>query len=162
MDFRTVAIHQIINLSPNIRRIIFSGESLNNFPENYETAHVKIIVLKESEFQNFTFSPKEKSRMRSYTIKKFNTKKQKLTIDFVINEHKGLITDWATNAKIGDHVAIGGPGVIKYKNLNAKWHLLIGQYYCPFLLLLPQLKNCPKMQLALSFYKFHLKMIYKK
>lgn len=124
---RTTYVSRIQDLTPHMRRITLSGDDLINFPTEYESAHVKVLVLNNQESSTkLTFNMNMKKRMRSYTVRKFNIEKSELIIDFAINDHKGLVADWAANAKIGDHIGIGGPGPTKYKGLEADWHLFAG------------------------------------
>ncbi len=125
--FIETQVFDIKDLSPHMRRIVFSGESLKQFPENYESAHVKLLVLEPNEdASDLTPGPDLKKRMRSYTVRKFDVENQQLTVDISVNKHKGVITDWAIKAKLGERIAVGGPGPIKYKDLHADWHLLAG------------------------------------
>lgn len=124
---RLTQVIEIKDISPHMKRIVLSGDDLKDFPVDFETAHVKVLVLQpEEKMFSLTLNLGAKKRMRSYTVRKFDAFNHRLTIDFAVNDHEGLIANWAVNAQIGDRVAIGGPGPIKYKDLNADWHLLAG------------------------------------
>ena len=120
-------INSIKDLSPHMRRIVFTGESLKEFPAGYESAHIKVIIPKAGELApSLELSAEHKKRMRSYTVRAFDQMRYLLTVDFAVNDHKGLVADWALQAKVGDYAVIGGPGPIKYTDLNADWHLFAG------------------------------------
>lgn len=67
-----------------------------------------------------------KKWMRSYTIRAFNPNTLKLSIDFAVNDHQGLASNWALNAKVGDYLGIAGPGDTKHTDMNAPQHLFFG------------------------------------
>ena len=123
---RVLSVHDI---SPHMRRIILTGDSLTDFPENKESAHVKAIFPDPNAN---TKKPKLglylgfKKYMRSYTIRAFDKKSLALTIDFAVNDHRGLASNWALEAKPGDYLGIAGPGEAKHSDLNANNHLFFG------------------------------------
>ncbi|WP_341205819.1 siderophore-interacting protein [uncultured Psychrosphaera sp.] len=126
---RMTEVLSVIDLSPHMRRIILTGDALADFPEGKESAHVKAI------FPNPNSDNKKpklglylgfKKFMRSYTIRAFNKQNLTLTIDFAVNDHQGLASDWALNAKQGDYLGIAGPGDPKHTDLLADKHLFFG------------------------------------
>ncbi|GHB77410.1 siderophore-interacting protein [Psychrosphaera saromensis] len=127
---RMTQVISIEDLSPHMRRITVTGESLTDFPQDRESAHVKVIFPKPDAIDNkpmlgiyFGF----KKWMRTYTVRKFDQKELQLTLDFAINDHEGLASNWAAKAKEGDYIGIAGPGSkIKHTNLNAEHHIFIG------------------------------------
>ncbi|GHB72443.1 siderophore-interacting protein [Psychrosphaera saromensis] len=119
---RVTQVSNIIELSSHLRRIVLSGDSLNGFPTGQEGAHVKVVLPSEQQ----TNSADKNQKMRSYTIRSFNQDTLELTLDFVINRHKGPATDWAKNAKLGDQLAIAGPGPLKITDYNQSSYLLVG------------------------------------
>ena len=112
---RLTHVSQVIDLSPHLRRIVVTGDSLNDFPIDQEGSYVKVVIEKEGEVV-----------MRSYTIRLFDQQKNELSLDFVINRHQGPATDWAQNAKIGDSIGIAGPGPMKITNYDHHSYLLVG------------------------------------
>ena len=124
---RLTQVCEISDLSTHMRRIVLKGDDLNDFPEDLESAHVKVVVPKPGESRpNLGFGLGLKKRMRSYTIRKFDKVHKQLTIDFAVNDHQGMATDWAKSAQVGDYLGIAGPGKTKHTDYFAHWHLLIG------------------------------------
>ncbi|GHE94854.1 siderophore-interacting protein [Thalassotalea profundi] len=126
---RMTQVLEVNDLSPHMRRIVLTGSSLSDFPENKESAHVKLI------FPNPNINDKKprlgmyfgfKKWMRSYTVRSFEPQKLTLTIDFAVNDHQGLATHWALQAKAGDYLGIAGPGDTKHTDLFAETHLFFG------------------------------------
>ncbi len=124
---RMAQIACINDLTPHMRRIVLTGDDLRDFPQGKESAHVKVIVPKPGEDKpRLTFSPDMKKWARSYTVRKFDPVSHELTIDFAVNDHNGLVSNWALLAKPGDLVGIAGPGPTKHTNYHADWHLIVG------------------------------------
>lgn len=125
---QVLSVHQ---LSPHMKRIVLTSDDLSSFPENRESAHIKVIFpnpnskdLKPRLGFYFGF----KKWMRSYTVRAFNKRTSALTIDFAVNDHQGLASNWANTAKIGDYLGIAGPSERKHTNLNAHKHLFLGDF----------------------------------
>lgn len=126
---RMTQVKSIQDISPHMRRIVVTGKSLDDFPSDRKSAHVKVIFpnpSKESGKPKLGLYPGFKKWMRSYTIRGFDRETGELSLDFAINDHKGLASHWAENAKIGDYLGIAGPGDVKHTNMEAKHHLFFG------------------------------------
>lgn len=119
-NVRATHVSQIIELSPHLRRIVVSGDSLSDFPIAAEGSYVKVVLPSLSQQED------DVKKMRSYTIRAFNPNTKELALDFVINRHKGPATHWASNANVGDSVGIAGPGPMKMNNYDHHSYLLIG------------------------------------
>lgn len=126
---RMTQVLSVIDLSPHMRRITLTGVSLADFPEGKESAHVKAIFPAPNSNNK---KPKLglylgfKQFMRSYTIRSFDKENLSLIIDFAVNDHQGLATNWALAAKVGDYLGIAGPGDVKHADLHANNHLFFG------------------------------------
>ena len=102
------------HLTPNILRVTLGGPGLATFPENQESAYIKLIL------------PREEGAplMRTYTIA--TQRSREIDVDFALHAARGPATDWALSARPGDPVMIGGPGPSKLINRDADWFLLAG------------------------------------
>lgn len=119
-------VARIENLGPHMQRIILQGDDLSDFPTDYESAHFKAVFPQLGQDKpKLGIYPGFKKWMRSYTVRAFNDQTKELTVDFAINDHVGLATNWAKNAQLGDYLGVAGPGEAKYPNYHADWHLLI-------------------------------------
>lgn len=116
-NVRLTNVSEVIDLSPHLRRIIVTGDSLKEFPVGQEGTYVKVVLQQEGE----DFLTK-----RSYTIRSFNPETTELALDFVVNRHDGPATNWAKAAKVGDKVGIAGPGPFKLNNFMHHSYLLVG------------------------------------
>ena len=126
MKMRMTQVARIEDITPHMRRIVLAGDDLNDFPANQEGAHFKAIFPQPGQtkpklgnYQGF------KNWMRSYTIRAFDDSSKELSVDFAVNDHEGLATNWASNAKVGDYLGVAGPGDIKHTNYHADWHFFV-------------------------------------
>lgn len=126
MKMRMTQVVRIEDITPHMRRIVLTGEDLIDFPTNQESAHFKAIFPKPGQIKpKLGLYPGFKKWMRSYTIRAFDEYSKELSVDFAVNDHKGLATNWASNAKEGDYLGVAGPGDTKHTNYNAHWHLFV-------------------------------------
>ncbi|WP_137673985.1 siderophore-interacting protein [Agarivorans sp. Toyoura001] len=114
---RLTHVSNIVELSPHLRRIVVTGDSLGDFPIGKEGAHVKVVLQQ---------STQKDPILRSYTIRSFSAETKELALDFVVNRHSGPATDWAKNAKVGDSLGIAGPGPMKLTQYQHDSYLLVG------------------------------------
>jgi NADPH-dependent ferric siderophore reductase len=126
---RMTEVLTINDISPHMRRITLTGDALTDFPEDKESAYVKAIFPDPNSSEKtpkLGFHLGFKKFMRSYTVRAFDKKNKTLAIDFAVNDHQGLATNWASQAKPGDLLGIAGPGDTKYPDLFAQKHLFFG------------------------------------
>ena len=67
----------------------------------------------------------EKPSMRDFTPRRFDRNSRTLCIDFALHE-AGPATQWATSARVGDVLQIGGPRGSTVVPDDFDWYLLIG------------------------------------
>lgn len=104
---RAVTVARIEQLSPLMRRIIFTGEALTGFGPARPSAHIKLIF---GELPAGGLRPDQpRPNMRTYTPRHFDADRQELAVDFLLHG-TGLASEWASRAKVGDCLHIGGPG----------------------------------------------------
>lgn len=126
---RLTQVHTVQDLGPHMRRIVLRGDDLKDFPVGQESAHVKVIVPQPGETKpKLEFNFGAKKWIRSYTVRAFDAKQHRLTIDFSVNNHSGIVADWAVQARPGDYLGIGGPGPVKHTDFSADWHLIVGDF----------------------------------
>lgn len=112
---RDLTIETIEALTPNMRRIVFRSPDLTDFVSGSPDDHIKIFL------PGADGSP----IMRDYTPRRFDNAGTSLTIDFALHE-AGPVTAWAMDAKVGDHLAIGGPRGSAIIPDVFDWYVLIG------------------------------------
>ncbi len=104
---RQVTVQTIEQVTPRVRRIVFSGETLAGFSVSRPGAHIKLLFGADT---NGAADPKKmRSQMRTYTPRSFNPDTNELTVEFVLHGN-GLASTWASQAQVGAPLTVAGPG----------------------------------------------------
>ena len=112
---RVLTVSDASYLTPNMRRLVLTGDDLADFDSAGFDDHVKVILTDAS----------GNREMRDYTPRRFDRESRMLTIDFAMHD-AGPITNWARNAHHGDQVTIGGPRGSSVVVPEVRRFLLIG------------------------------------
>ncbi len=112
---RTLTVESTVRLTPNMLRISFTTEDLGDFVSLSADDHVKLFVPVDG-------GP---DCMRDYTPRLFDTARGMLAIDFALHD-AGVATGWATAARVGDRLDIGGPRGSAILPSDFDWYRLIG------------------------------------
>lgn len=113
---RVATVAGIERLTPAMIRIHFRSDELRDFESAGPDDHVKLFIPGEAG------ADVEK---RDYTPRSFDPRQGSLEIDFALHD-AGPATAWATAAKIGDQLQIGGPRGSTIVADDFDWYLLIG------------------------------------
>jgi NADPH-dependent ferric siderophore reductase len=114
-------VESIEPLTPTLTRIVFGGEGLAGFETGDLTDHyVKL------EFPRAGAPEDERPKVRTYTVREWDADRQLLTIDFVVHGDEGIAGPWAAAAQVGDTLGLRGPGGGYAPDLEADWHLMVG------------------------------------
>jgi putative hemin transport protein len=130
-NFRVINVARWTDVTPHMRRITFSGQSLTHFDNGglharlmfpVDGAHVWPRTTADGRMR---WAPGEKKMpSRAYTVRHLRTDLGELDIDFVLHGDEGVASRWAAHIKEGDAIGIFGPiGRIIPK---ADWYLLVG------------------------------------
>lgn len=112
---RLLTVSATERLTPQMQRITLTSPELQDFVSASFDDHVKLI------FPGSGDTPE----MREYTPRSFDTARNTLVIDFALHE-AGPATAWATDAKVGDTLQIGGPRGSAVIPDDFDWYVLIG------------------------------------
>ncbi|MCK9685170.1 siderophore-interacting protein [Scleromatobacter humisilvae] len=107
---RELTVKAVEPLTPQFRRITFVDESLSDFVSASFDDHVKVFIG---------------DARRDHTPRRFDNAARELVIEFALHG-EGPAAGWATHAKVGDTLAIGGPKGSMIVPLDYDWHLLVG------------------------------------
>ena len=132
-NVRTLAVSAVRDLSPHIRRITFASTGLKRF-DTLSALHVKLLLPQEgsplclpSLSTRGTVdwgSDDERAIVRKYTIRRIDAAAGMLDIDFVLHEHGGPGSRFATTARMGETIGMIGPGGGTAR--AADWNLFVG------------------------------------
>lgn len=95
---RRLKVQQKFYLTPNMIRIVLTGEELEGFWSPGADDNIKIFVPDAS----------GQTVMRSYTPRSYDPIAGELVVDFAVHE-AGPATRWALDVAVGDEAVIGGP-----------------------------------------------------
>lgn len=97
---RRLTVARVIELTPNMRRIVLRSPELADFVSRSSDDHIKLFFADPASVNGVA--------MRDYTPRRFDAARQELTIDFALHE-AGPATRWALGAAPGQSLEIGGP-----------------------------------------------------
>lgn len=115
--FRAITVKRIENITPMMRRVVFSGAELEGFHSAAPDDHAKFFFpAPGTALQKPTMTPEglefpdgaNPPPMRDYTPRRFDAATRELTVDFVLHGD-GPAAGWAANAEPGQTIGVGGP-----------------------------------------------------
>ena len=115
---RLLIVSSIERLTPRMLRFGFTSPDLHDFVSAAHDDHIKLFFPSGDD-------DGEKPSMRDFTPRRFNRNDRTLCIDFALHE-AGPATQWATSARVGDVLQIGGPRGSTVVPDDFDWYLLIG------------------------------------
>lgn len=112
---RSLSVHAIADITPQMRRITFAGNELADFASLGFDDHIKIV---------FPVAVGDSVR-RDYTPRRHDRSARLLTVDFALHE-SGPASDWARQATLGDRLDIAGPKGSAIVSPQVRNWLLVG------------------------------------
>ncbi|NMM39685.1 siderophore-interacting protein [Pseudoalteromonas arctica] len=113
-------------IAPHLKRLVVGSDEFHDFPADQQGAYVKVLLPHTGQDEvEIDLKAAEPAPKRSYTIRAIDTINHTITLDFVVNQHRGIATDWAKQAKAGDKLAIAGPGPKKLDDFSQLQYLMI-------------------------------------
>lgn len=114
-------------IAPHLMRIVVGSEEFEDFPRDQQGAYVKVLFPHEGQTDvELDLKADKPAVRRSYTIREIDSQSGAISLDFVINQHCGIATNWAKRAKVGDYIGIAGPGPKKLSDFSQSDYLLLG------------------------------------
>lgn len=115
LKFRELRVARVQDLSPHLRAVTFTDESLADFVSPSFDDHVKL----------FIDAGGGATARRDYTPRSFDNSACELTLEFVLHGD-GPAAAWAAQATPGQRARIAGPRGSFIIPLDYDWHLLVG------------------------------------
>ncbi|MDU0356289.1 siderophore-interacting protein [Paraglaciecola aquimarina] len=104
---------EIVQITPNMQRLVLKGDELVNFPKDCEGSYIKFLFNQAGGTDLSLVAQGQQPIMRTYTIRRFSRTNRTIEVDFVRHFSNdltsGFATRWATSAQVGDAVTIAGP-----------------------------------------------------
>ena len=123
-------------LTPSLVRVVLGGPGLAGFAAPADPdAYVNVAIPPAGAAYGPVFDPDEVREQeprelwparRRYTVRDWDAAAGELTLDFVVHGPDGAAGPWAAGAQPGDVLVFTGPGSGYSPDLDADWHLLVG------------------------------------
>lgn len=115
-------------------RVVLGGDELADFVSNGSDQRIKLCLpqpgkpmpLGRTREEVFALPRDEQPRQRTYTVRWFDAERRELAIDFVVHDHHGPGSEWASEAKPGDQIVTVGPSPAYQPQPSADPLVLIG------------------------------------
>lgn len=112
---RLLTVASIEQLTPLMRRIHFTSPEMEGFVSASPDDHIKL----------FFPGPDGATASRDFTPRTFEPARGAMTIDFALHQ-SGPATEWATQAREGSTLTMGGPRGSQVAPDDFDWYLLVG------------------------------------
>ncbi len=125
-------------LTPHMIRLVLGGSGFDTFtPSDYADSYVKIVIVRNDvdvsalpqplSLDAFDGLPDEhRPVVRTYTVRKADSERREITIDFVVHGDLGVAGPWAAAAEPGQRAFLMGPSGAYSPDPAADWHLFAG------------------------------------
>jgi NADPH-dependent ferric siderophore reductase len=130
--FHRVSVEEVVQLTPRMRRITFTGDDLAGYPNDGPGTHFKLLlpaagrgeVELPSEGPEGLQWPEPRPILRTYTPRHVDVENRRLVVDFALHHDDGPASAWAAAAVPGDRVVVtGGRGAYRIDPSTA-WTVL--------------------------------------
>ena len=112
---RRLQVLRVVDITPRMRRVTLGGPELAGFVSLGSDDHIKLLFPQNAQEQAALESPSfsikgdgPQPAMRDYTPRRYDLSIGELDIDFVLHGD-GPASTWAEQARVGQHLYIGGP-----------------------------------------------------
>jgi len=132
---RVLQVRDISRITPKMVRVVLGGEDLKGFVSAAHDDHVKLFFPPPGEERPVFPTPTPNGMVypdgvtqlasRDYTPRRYDPAANTLTIDFVLHD-AGPATAWATRARPGNFLGVGGPRGSFIVPDDFDWYLFAG------------------------------------
>jgi len=125
-------------LTAHLIRVVLGGDGFDSFiPNEFTDAYVKIVFVNHGvdvgalpqplTLDSFKSLPAEQQpTVRTYTVRRVDTERREISIDFVVHGEHGVAGPWAASATPGQPAYLTSPNGAYAPDPAADWHLLAG------------------------------------
>jgi NADPH-dependent ferric siderophore reductase len=133
----TFEVMRTEQLTPHLTRVVLGGNGFDTFTPNESTdAYVKIVFVggidvdalpQPLTLDSFKDLPAgQQPTVRTYTVRRVDTERREIAIDFVVHGDNGVAGPWAASAIPGQPAYLTSPNGAYAPDPAADWHLLAG------------------------------------
>lgn len=131
-DIRVLQVLRTEMLTPRMKRVIVGGDEIEGFGRG---PNIKLVIpppgaaepewpLKGPNGGAIWPDHPRRPAVRTYSVSAFDARSGELSIDFVLHGRNGPAANWASRAKPGDQLGVGGPGGRTLR--ESDWYLFVG------------------------------------
>jgi NADPH-dependent ferric siderophore reductase len=125
-------------LTPHLIRVVLGGKGFDTFiPNDFTDAYVKIVFVNDGvdvgalpqplTMDSFKdLAAEQQPAVRTYTVRRVDTERREIAIDFVVHGEHGVAGPWAAAATPGQPAYLTSPNGAYAPDPAADWHLLAG------------------------------------
>jgi NADPH-dependent ferric siderophore reductase len=129
-------------LTPHMIRLVLggsgAGQGFDTFtPSAFTDSYVKFVIVPDGAdvsalprpltLDSFNELPEDqRPTVRTYTVRRVDTEKRQITVDFVVHGEQGVAGPWAAKVQPGQPAYLMGPSGAYAPDPAADWHLLAG------------------------------------
>ncbi|MEL7536564.1 MAG: siderophore-interacting protein [Pseudomonadota bacterium] len=124
---RILEVARTEQLSPNMLRVVLTGDELSGWPPGSDGANIKIGIPDpgwSSDDLRARMEQGPRPVIRTYTARRFDVDRNELAVDFVLHGDVGIAASWASRARRGAPLAVAGPSGLKLPTRDADWYLV--------------------------------------
>lgn len=124
-------------LTPHMIRVVLGGGFSTFTPSSFADSYVKVVLPRSGTdvstlptpltLDSFADLPEAyRPVVRTYTVRRVDTDRGEISIDFVVHGDHGVAGPWAASVEPGDPAYLMGPSGAYSPDPAADWHLLAG------------------------------------
>lgn len=134
----TLEVMRSEQLTPHLIRVVLGGNGFDTFtPNDFTDAYVKLVFVNGNidvdalpqplTLDSFkTLPAAQQPPVRTYTVRRVDTERREIWIDFVVHGDHGVAGPWAAAAAPGQPAYLMGPSGAYAPDPAADWHLFAG------------------------------------
>ncbi len=115
--YRLLDVRAIEHVTPRMVRVVLGGDELSDFVSSGTDQRIKLCLPKpgqptplgRSRAEVFALPREQQPVQRTYTVRWFDPRRQEIAVDFVVHDHGGPGTTWATTVRPGEQIVTVGP-----------------------------------------------------
>jgi NADPH-dependent ferric siderophore reductase len=125
-------------LTPHLIRVVLGGKGFDTFiPKDFTDSYVKIAFVPDGvdvgalphplTMDSFNdLAAQDRPTVRTYTVRRVDTERREIAIDFVVHGEHGVAGPWAASATTGQPAYLTSPNGAYSPDPAADWYLFAG------------------------------------
>ncbi|QUH05713.1 siderophore-interacting protein [Saccharopolyspora erythraea] len=132
--YRLLDVRATERITPRMVRVTLGGDELADFVSSGSDQRIKLCLpqpgqptpLGRDRAEVFALPREQQPKQRTYTVRWFSAQRLELAIDFVVHDHEGPGSTWASRVRPGEQIVAVGPSPSYEPNPEADRLVLAG------------------------------------